>query len=96
MSFNMLNRKACQLAFGVLLVTCTQISAAVEWVSGRVTAINLETKSIGIDDRVFTLSPALLYTTSSPVQGLKPGQAIRYEADGKLIKRIEVVKLPPA
>ena len=94
MSFNMLNRKICQIAFGVLLATCVQISAAAEWMSGQVTSINLETKSIGIDDRVFTLSPAALDATTSPVQGLKPGQAVRYEAAGKLIKRIEVVKLP--
>ena len=94
MLFNMLNRKACQITFGVLLATCAQISTATEWVSGQVTSINLETKSIGIDARVFTLSPAVLYATPNPVQGLKPGQAVRYEAAGKLIKRIEVVKLP--
>ncbi|MHB0916230.1 MAG: hypothetical protein ACYC39_08390 [Thiobacillus sp.] len=95
MFLSMLNRKACQVAIGVLLATCAQISAAAEWVSGQVTSINLETKSIGIDDRVFTLSPAVLYATTHPVKALQPGQAVRFEADGKLIKRIEVVKLPP-
>jgi hypothetical protein len=64
-------------------------------VSGQVTSINLETKSIRINDRVFTLSPAVLYDTTNPVKSLQPGQGVRYEADGKLIKRIEVVKLPP-
>lgn len=91
MSFN---RKARQLAFGVLLTACAQISAAAEWVSGRVTSINLATSSIGIDNRVFTLSPDVLYAATPPVKTIQPGQSVRYQADGKLIKRIEVVKLP--
>jgi len=94
MSFSMLNRKACQVTFGILLATCAQVSAAAEWVSGQVISINFEAKSIVIDDRVFTLSPAVLYATTSPVKVLQPGQVVRFEADGKLIKRIEVVKLP--
>lgn len=95
MSISMLNRKICQVTAGILLAACAQISVAAGWVSGRITSMNSETKVIGIDDRTFTVSPAALYDMSDPIKALQPGQAVRFEADGKLIKRIEVVKLPP-
>lgn len=95
MFIRMLNRKTCRVAVGMLLAVSTQISAAAGWTSGRVTSMNPETKVIGIDDRTFTLSPAALYDMTEPIKALHPGQAVRFEADGKVIKRIELVKLPP-
>jgi hypothetical protein len=92
----MLNRKACQVVMGVLLAICAQLSAAAGWVSGQVTAINPETNSIEIDSLAFTLPAAGRYDTTNPIKALKPGQAVRYEADGKFIKRIEVKALPPS
>lgn len=95
MSINMFKEKISQLAAGIFLAAWAQISVADGWVSGRITAMSHETKVIGIDDRTFTLSPAALSGISDPSRVLQPGQAVRFEADGKLIKRIEVVKLPP-
>jgi len=95
MSLSIFNKKAGQVAIAVFLATCAQISTAGEWVSGQVTAIDLQTKSIRIDDQIFTLSPSVLYATTSPVKTLRPGDGVRYEAEAKLIKRIEMVKLPP-
>jgi hypothetical protein len=93
---NMSNRIVRQLALGVLLAACSPFSAAAGWVSGQVTAINPETNSIEIDSLAFTLPAAGRYDTTNPIKALKPGQAVRYEADGKFIKRIEVKALPPS
>jgi hypothetical protein len=81
---------------GVLLAVCSQLSMAVEWMTGQITAINAETNSIEIDDRAFVLTAAVRYDRANPIKALKPGLTIRYEAEGKFVKRIEVIQLPPS
>jgi hypothetical protein len=95
MSIKLLNRTSGQVFMGVLLAACVQVSAAAEWVSGQVTAINPETGSIEIDGLAFTLTAAARNDARNSSKTLKSGQAVRYEAEGKLIKRIEAITLPP-
>lgn len=92
MSMSMLNRTIYRIFLGVLLLASAQIAAAAGWVSGTVTAFNPLSSSIVIDGDTFTLSASASYTATKEVRN---GQAVRYEADGKQIKRIEVVTLPP-
>ena len=95
MSKSMLKKRLSQAGMAMLLCAFAQLASAADWVSGRVTAVNPATSSIEINGQTFTVSPAASYATSSQFKSLKPGQAIRYEADGRTIKRIEVVKMPP-
>lgn len=91
MSMSMLNRTIYRICLGVLLLASAQFAAAAGWVSGTVTAFNPLNSSIVIDGNAFTLSASASYTATKEIRS---GQAVRYEADGKLIKRIEVVTLP--
>lgn len=96
MSIKILNRKSGQILMGVLLAVCAQISAAAGWVSGQVTAVNLEAGSVEVDGLAFTLTASARKEAANSTKTLKPGQAVRYEAEGKLIKRIELITLPPS
>lgn len=91
MSASILNRTICRIGLGVLLLASAQFATAAEWVSGTVSAFNPLSSSIVIDGHAFTLSASASYTATKEI---RKGQAVRYEADGKLIKRIEVVTLP--
>lgn len=92
MSANLFYRTLCQICLGVLLVASVPYAVAAEWLFGTVTTFNPQTRSIGIDGLTFTLTASAGYPTAKE---FKRGQAVRYEADGKLIKRIEVIQLPP-
>jgi hypothetical protein len=94
MSIKILNRKSSQFLMGVLLAACAQISAAAGWVSGQVTAVNLEAGSVEIDGLAFKLATSARSELSNAGKMLKPGQAVRYEAEDKLIKHIELITLP--
>jgi hypothetical protein len=85
-----------QAGMVALLSVFASLASAAGWVSGRVNAVNPATQSIKIDGQTFTLAHAASSATASQIRSLKPGQAVRYEAEGKVIKRIEVVKLPPS
>jgi hypothetical protein len=85
-----------RILLGVLLAVCSHLSIAAEWMSGQITAINPETNSIEIDGRALTLTAAAKYDRTNPIDKLKPGLVVRYEADGKFVKRIEVIQLPPS
>lgn len=85
-------RKVGELGMVTFLAVFASLAGAAGWVSGRVNAVNLATQTVKIDSQMFTLAPA----ASSLIHSLKAGQAVRYEAEGKVIKRIEVVKLPPS
>jgi hypothetical protein len=96
MSIKILIRKSSLVLMAALLAASAQISAAAGWVSGQVTAVNLEAGSIEVDGLAFTLSASAKKEAANSTKTLKPGQAVRYEAEGKLIKRIELITLPPS
>ena len=91
MSTSMLNRTISRIFLGVLLLASAQFATAAGWVSGTVTAFNPPSSLIVIDGHAFTLSASASNTATKEIRN---GQAVRYEADGKLIKRIEMVALP--
>lgn len=92
---NPITRNARLLCFGVVLAAWAQVAVAAEWVTGLVTAINLERNQIVISDRVMTLSAAAKLSQYNQLKAVKPGHGVRYEAEGTTIQRIELVQLPP-
>lgn len=92
---NRITRNARLLCFGVVLAAWGQVSVAAGWVTGQVTAINLERNQIVINDRAMTLSAAAKLSQYNQLKAIKPGHGVRYEAEGTTIKRIELVQLPP-
>jgi hypothetical protein len=92
---NRVTRNTSLLCLGIALVAWAPLSVAAEWVTGQVTAIKLERNEIVISDRVLTLSTAAKLSQYSLLKTIKPGQGVRYEAEGTTIQRIELVQLPP-
>lgn len=88
--------RSARLVFaGAVLALWSQMSLAGEWTTGQVTSINLELNKIVISERALTLSMAVKLGQYSQLRTIKPGQGVRYEAEGTVIQRIELVKLPP-
>jgi hypothetical protein len=92
---NRITRNVRRLCLGVVLAAWAQASVAAGWVTGQVTAINLDRNQIVINDRTMTLSAAVKLSEYNQLKAIKPGHGVRYEAEGTVIKRIEPVQLPP-
>lgn len=82
------------MAMGLFLAIVGIVPAQAGQLIGQVTSVDALRNTIVIDGRAFTLSPDIVRASSNPAKTLQPGQAVRYETDGKLIKSIEVVVLP--
>jgi len=96
MTTNIWVRKFGLLGLGVLLASLSQMSIAADWVYGRVTAYSPQLNQVVINNQSFTFSSAERLALESALKNIQPGQRVRYEADGKTIKRIEVLVPPPA
>lgn len=70
-------------------------AAAAQPEVGQVTAINLERNKIVISGRELSLSGAAKLSLYGPLRNLRPGQGVRFVAEGGTVLSLEPVQLPP-
>lgn len=65
-----------------------------DWNSGTVTGVVVETGEIQINGVPYLSNAQTLSKPQGLIKLLRPGQGVRFEAQGRLIKQIELQNLP--